>query len=185
MLEGEIFINKLNQQDVDAFHSLYTKYYKVLVLYGIRYLESADIAEDVVQDVFSSIWAKKIQFQSIHSLQNYLYTSVRNTSLDYLKHKQVENKYVDCFLNSTEVEAGEVDSDDEFCEEEIYRRLFDMIDKLPPRCKEVFLLYMKGKKNEEIASALAISFETVKTQKKRAMKMLRKMSVFLLNIILP
>ena len=58
--------------------------------------------------------------------------------------------------------------------EEIFRQLFMTIDSLPERCKQVFLLHMEGKKNEEIAAALYVSLETVKTQKKRAMSLLRK-----------
>ena len=58
-------------------------------------------------------------------------------------------------------------------DEEIYRHLFKLIDELPPRCREIFLLYMEGKKNEEIAAMLQLSVETVKTQKKRAMAYIR------------
>ena len=59
-------------------------------------------------------------------------------------------------------------------EEEIYRLLFELIDKLPLRCREIFLLYMEGKRNEEIAGMLSLSVETVKTQKKRAMAFIRE-----------
>ena len=48
------------------------------------------------------------------------------------------------------------------------------IDKLPTRCREIFLLHMDGKKNEEIATALGISIETVKTQKKRAIQSIKE-----------
>ena len=59
-------------------------------------------------------------------------------------------------------------------EEEVYRLLFRAIDKLPTRCREIFLLHMDGKKNEEIATALGISIETVKTQKKRAIQSIKE-----------
>ena len=52
--------------------------------------------------------------------------------------------------------------------------LFELIDKLPLRCREIFLLYMEGKRNEEIAGMLSLSVETVKTQKKRAMAFIRE-----------
>ena len=66
------------------------------------------------------------------------------------------------------------EEEDDFFTEEIFRQLFMTIDSLPERCKQVFLLHMEGKKNEEIAAALYVSLETVKTQKKRAMSLLRK-----------
>jgi len=59
-------------------------------------------------------------------------------------------------------------------EQEIYRQVFAAIEELPPRCKKVFEMHLQGKKNSEIASLLNLSIETVKTQKKRAMRHLRK-----------
>lgn len=58
--------------------------------------------------------------------------------------------------------------------EEVYRQLFLMIDQMPPRQREVFLMVMEGKKNREIAQALDMASETVRTNKKRAMAFLKK-----------
>ena len=58
-------------------------------------------------------------------------------------------------------------------EEEIRRLLYREIDGLPEKMREIFLMYMDGRKNEEIASILQISVETVKTQKKRAVKQIK------------
>lgn len=179
MLQDKISIEQLNKKDIDAFHILYTKYYKALVLYSIQFLGSIDIAEDIVQDLFSSLWETNNEIQSIITLQNYLYTSVRNSSLDYLKHKHVQDKYIKYALSEMQEQSNNYEDEEDFHEEEVYRRIFDTINELPARCREVFLLYMKGKKNEEIATSLKISAETVKTQKKRAMKVLRKISFFL------
>ncbi|MEO4994211.1 RNA polymerase sigma factor, partial [Bacteroides xylanisolvens] len=55
----------------------------------------------------------------------------------------------------------------------VFRLLFKQIDKLPERCREIFLLHLEGNDNETIAKKLSLSIETVKTQKKRAMKTLR------------
>lgn len=57
--------------------------------------------------------------------------------------------------------------------EELYRQLFEAIDELPARCREVFLMHLEGKGNEDIARELALSVLTVKTQKRRAMAYLR------------
>jgi len=63
---------------------------------------------------------------------------------------------------------------DELFAEDVYKILFDVIDQLPERVHQVFLLYAKGKKNQEIAEALNISLETVKTYKKRGKQMIRE-----------
>ncbi len=100
-----------------------------------------------------------------------LYNSVRNKCLNHIKHLKVQEKHI----TSVKSEHSELDNTEyEIEEEEIYRRIFAAIDKLPPRCKEVFELHLKGKKNKEIAELLRISIDTVKVQKKRAMKYLRE-----------
>lgn len=98
----------------------------------------------------------------------------RNASIDYLKHKDVEFDYLQKIIESHQAYSIGDDEEDGFFTEEIFRQLFMTIDSLPERCRQVFLLYMEGKKNEEIAAVLCVSLETVKTQKKRAMSFLRK-----------
>ena len=167
MTNNEISIEQINKLDAAAFRLLYKNYYKALVCYAITIVGDSESAEDIVQELFSTIWEKKMFFRSLASFRVYLYNSVRNASLDYLKHKDVEG----------------------FFSEEVYRQLLQTIDALPDRCREVFLMYMEGKKNEEIATALHVSLETVKTQKKRAMSFLRKKlgsyHFLLLQMLLP
>ncbi len=70
-------------------------------------------------------------------------------------------------------EVYEEPDDFKMIEEEMYKILFEVIDSLPKRCKEIFELHLAGRKNEEIANLLNISILTVKTQKSRAMQILR------------
>ena len=85
-------------------------------------------------------------------------------------------KFVELTLNYSQQDINLKEEEDEYkvLEEELYERLFRIIDELPPRCREIFLLHLDGKKNEEIANQLNISLLTVKTQKKKAMSHLRK-----------
>lgn len=166
--EKSYFLEGINEQLPAAYRQLYDQYYKALVLYAINFLSSQQAAEDVVQELFATIWEKKTTFLSLTSFRTYLYNSVRNTSLNYLKRQNVELLYLDHLANTFQ-EVSEEDTN----EEEVYRLLFCTIEKLPKRCREVFLLHMDGKKNEEIATALNISIETVKTQKKRAIQFIK------------
>jgi len=167
--EKSSFIKGINEQHPAAYHQLYNEYYKALVLYAINFLSSQQAAEDIVQDLFATMWEKKMRFLSLPSFRTYLYNSIRNASLNYLKHQNVESLYLER-LASTYREITEEDTN----EEEVYRLLFRAIDKLPTRCREIFLLHMDGKKNEEIATVLGISIETVKTQKKRAIQSIKE-----------
>lgn len=164
------FIENLNKQQTSAYHQLYDEYYKVLVLYAINFLSSQQAAEDIVQELFATMWEKKMKFLSLPSFRTYLYNSVRNASLNYLKHQNVESLYLEHLANTYREILEEEDTN----EEEVYRLLFRAIDKLPTRCREVFLLHIDGKKNEEIATLLGISIETVKTQKKRAIQFIKE-----------
>lgn len=164
------FIENLNKQQTSAYHQLYDEYYKVLVLYAINFLSPQQAAEDIVQELFATMWEKKMKFLSLPSFRTYLYNSVRNASLNYLKHQNVESLYLEHLANT----YREIIEEEDTNEEEVYRLLFRAIDKLPTRCREVFLLHMDGKKNEEIATLLGISIETVKTQKKRAIQFIKE-----------
>ena len=159
--EKSSFIKGINEQHPTAYHQLYNEYYKALVLYAINFLSSQQAAEDIVQDLFATMWEKKMRFLSLPSFRTYLYNSIRNASLNYLKHQNVESLYLERLAST----YREITEEEDTNEEEIYRLLFR---------REIFLLHMDGKKNEEIATALGISIETVKTQKKRAIQSIKE-----------
>lgn len=166
----ELFIEGINQKQRGAFHQLFRDFYKSLVIYAMKYVEKQAEAEDIVQDLFVTIWEKQERFLSYGGFRVFLYNSVRNTCLNNLKHQKVEEKYVNYCLEHPE-ESDEYHF--EMMREEIFRRLFQTIDELPPRCREVFLLHLEGKKNEEIATELKISLLTVKTQNKKAVRYIK------------
>ena len=157
MVQDELLIEQLNQKQVGAFKILFDRFYRYLVLYAMKWVERQEIAEDVVQDLFVQVWERD--------------TIYKNASLDYLKHKEVEGKYVRYTLRTSE--AGEM-PELEVMKDEVYRRLYQVLDELPKRCQEVFKHYLEGKKNSEIAEILQISELTVKTQKRNAIVYLRK-----------
>ena len=156
----------------NSFSRLYSKHYRALALYALNFTTDVAEAEDIVQDVFSAVWESDLLFACDAAVKSFLYTSVRNKSLDRLKHRNVADSYVQR-MRELYPEPSFDDSADVLRRETIYEHLFHTIDTLPPRQREIFLLCMQGKKLREIADALQISAETVKTQKRRAMEQLR------------
>ena len=156
----------INRKDI--FERLFSDYYGILVCYAQKYTKREDIAEDIVQDVFASLWEENRIFPSQNDFRSFLYISIRNAAFDYLRHQNVESRYIEEALT-----ANRFLSDDSFQKEEVFRLLFKQIDLLPERCREIFLLHLEGYDNDAIAKKLSLSIETVKTQKKRAMKTLR------------
>ena len=152
MLPDE-FIDQINRKQMPAFRELFGTFYRYLVLYALRYVKQQEVAEDVVQEVFIAIWESDKKYNSYHGFRAFLYDSVKNRCLNYLKHQEVERRHAEILL-------WEQDEEDE--------------DELPERCRQVFKLHLQGEKNEEIAQILELSVETVKTQKKKAMYFLRE-----------
>ena len=151
------------------FRYIFHKYYITLCMFANQYVEDDALAADIVQECFVKLWQLRDDFMYVHQIKSFLYTSVRNKSLNELEHTKVMNEYAQKVM-----EMGK-DSffQDKVIAEESYRILVDAIDKLPPQMKNIMRLALEGKTNPEIAEALNISGETVHSQKKIAYRKLR------------
>lgn len=159
---------QLSTWDENVFHQLYNNYYKALVNYAMQMLGTQDSAEDVVQNAFMQLWQQGRLSRGDNHIRAFLYNITRNAAIDRLRH----DKIVQDYQESYEINAnGEEDS---IFTEEVFRQLFEEIDRLPSRQREIFLLLMKGQKNREIAENLNIAEETVKKLRFRGMKTLRQ-----------
>lgn len=182
------FLQSLNSKKDKAFQDLFRMFYRSLVRFSEHYLKIREDAEDVVQKVFIALWEEDVYFTTLNSLRNFLYNSVKNASLNHLKHKDVEERYLSSFVWEDMVES---DLDEKIMIEELYRLLFATIDKLPEKCREIFLLHLKGMSNQEIAEFLNLSVLTVKTQKNRAIHFLQErlgclfpfLNLFIINLL--
>lgn len=161
----------MNGTDNHNVKQLYDIYRDSLIAFAKRYVVRDDVAQDLVQEAFIRLWEKDPSFSSEAAFRSYLFTSVKNLSLDYLKHQDIENHYAENYLKEASISAR--NHAEEIFDKEVMELLFKLIDRLPLRCREIFLLSLDGQKASEIAFQLEISVETVRTQKKKAMKMLR------------
>lgn len=148
---------------------IFDEHYRSLVLFANRFL-SIDECEDLVQDIFVSIWEKENAFHDELQLKVFLYKAVRNKCYNVIKHNLVKNKYAKSAIVSLE-------DDDLFLkqilEEDIVNQLYNAIEILPDRKKEIIKLSLKGLKNTQIAEELGIQLQTVKTLKSQSYKILR------------
>ncbi len=156
------------------FKNQYNKYYRVLVIYALKMVADETVAEDIVQEVFINILKLKRSFNDEIQLRSYLYTGVRNRALDHQKHVSVRQNYISKAHEDPQEYHLNAFGEEEFFSEEIYRRLYELVDTLPERQREVFIKLMEGKKMSQIAEEMNISFETVRTQKHRGLNTLRK-----------
>lgn len=170
-MDHDQFLKDLSRKKNSAFKYLYSQYYSDMVMYGLKFVDFHNTAEDIVQEVFLTFIDRNYYFKTEVQLKTFLYRSVRNSCLNIEKHSQVKKKYENHLKHAT---AHQESDDHKIIEQEVYSLLFNAINKLPERCRQIFELHLKGKKNEEIAQLMNISVMTVKTQKKIGMKFLRK-----------
>lgn len=162
----------LTQGDEHAFTEIYNRFYGLLFIHASKRLNDDEEAKDVVQQLFESLWIKRSQVQPEGNLSAYLYTAIRNRILDVFSHQEVENKYVDSLQKF--IDQDHVLTDYRVRERQMKALIEKEINALPPKMREIFLLSRENhKSHKEIAKKLGISELTVKTQVKKALKILK------------
>src|SRR5690606_17901059 len=125
-----------------------------------QYVRSMAEAEDIVQDAFMGLWHRRASWDDSRSLKSYLYTAVRNRALNALEHANVV-RAAQVAMGPPDVELTETPHD-LLTERELMEVVDRIIDGLPQRRREVFLLHRRhGFTYEEIANMLGISERTV------------------------
>jgi RNA polymerase sigma-70 factor (ECF subfamily) len=172
-MKDSFLIEELRRRDKVAFDYIFNYYYSTLCAFSMQFVKDRDTVADLVQDLFVSLWmdAPKILIQN--SLKSYLFASVKNRCLDYRKHMKVTEKYSSFILFSSD---GTHESADHYlAESELRQTIQKSLEKLSPRCREIFELSRNnGLSNKDISEKLEISKRTVELQISNALKILRK-----------
>lgn len=157
-----------NQFDLEY---LYQQYYSRLCYYAYTIIGDQGASKDIVQDAFVKYWHSQKKFDSITAIRNFLYVSVRNACLNQLRHLEVTKKYAD----QQEAEPASTEFGlEQIIRAEVIGEIQKAIETLPDGCRSVLkLAFMEGLKNDDIAAELGISVNTVKSQKQRAVQLLR------------
>ncbi len=169
MTQDIFFIEKLKPKDKRTFKKIYQEYYTSLCSFAYKYIRDPQICEDIVQEIFIKLWNSSENIRA-NSFQNFLFTSVRNRCIDYLRKNKADSKLIE------EYDFSELESDVEHnrLREKVHVKLYQAISELPPRSREIMMLSVKGYTNKEIEEELNISVNTVKDTKKRAYKVIRE-----------
>jgi RNA polymerase sigma-70 factor (ECF subfamily) len=166
-------VRRIRAGDERALEQVFRSYYPGMCTFVRRFVHAPDISEELVQDVFFKLWSKRETLSEIDALRTYLFRAARNTALNHLRRKKLENAW-----EEREAAAGEpttmAATDDDASADEVTRAVNEAIGRLPMRCREVFLMSRQGGLTyAEIATRLGISIKTVETQMGRALKSLR------------
>lgn len=171
-LSDETLLELLKDQDETAFTELFDRYWERLFIYVLKATKSHDDAQDIVQELFLSIWRRQGKIELKSSLIAYLLKGARNLSLKFIEHNIRKIELSDAAL----YELGQADvASVSFLElQELEERVDSAIAKLPPKMQQVYLLSRhENLSYHEISMRLGIAETTVKKQVSNALKSIR------------
>ena len=164
----------------DIFSGIYVRYFPKLLRFSQFYVLSEEEAENIVQDIFADVWSRMEVLDGIYNMDAFLFTLVKNRCIDYLRNQLPVNdrkqKLQDVIGKELEFKLFSLQQIDEslLSVEEVEALLQSAIEKLPERCREIFMLSrIEGLKNREIAEQLHISLSTVENQMTIALRKLK------------
>ena len=173
MLNDLLAFKRIKDGDIKAFEHVFRQYYAPLRMYSYSITGQHEASEEIVQELFYVLWRDRQELQILRSIKNYLYSAIRNQSLQYIEHKDVQNRYKEKTLYQ-----HKTDHDETPHEQLEYRELETIINqtlkKLPERRLKIFRMHRNdGKKYKEIAEILSLSIKTVEAEMTKAYQALR------------
>lgn len=169
-------LEELKRGNEEALEFLFKAYYPRLQGYASRFITDKELVKDIIQECFIKLWEKHNSIQ-ILSVQSLLFAMVRNSCLNYLKHESIVNQYQIEYLANIQGQEKLYhadflcDADSPLLYEELRKEINYVIDQLPERQKEVFLMSrFEGLKNREIAEKLQISTTAVEKHISKALQ---------------
>jgi RNA polymerase sigma-70 factor (ECF subfamily) len=165
----DVLLNLLKEDNKEAFDVIYMRYWERLYFYLVKAIKNAEEAEDILQEVFVSLWKRRSNLDGIESLSAYLFSCVRYSGFRYIRNEIKKNDFRKSwrFLFHEEDNLSEM----QLAANELSGLLNKEIDKLPVKMREVFMLSRKEELSyKEIAHKLNISDKTVKKQISNALK---------------
>ena len=171
--EDNVLFLLIKKRDKDAFTVVYRKYHSYLYALAFKYLKSAEMAEDAVQQIFVKLWETSAKIEIEVNLKGYLYTMIKNHVLNQFRNNRESISL--SYVNIQNEAVKEEDFTEKLEERELHDFLYKGICNLPPQKREVCRLKLEEKlSNQEIADRMGISVHTVKSHYQESVKMLRE-----------
>jgi RNA polymerase sigma-70 factor (ECF subfamily) len=177
--DNKLLVSLLAKNDETAFTEIYNRFWQKLFAIAYNRLKEIQIAEDVVHDVFTSLWVNRNKSE-IESLENYLATSTKYMVLAKIKKKERERIY-----NNSSHHTPIIDFPVETSLH--YKRILEIVknevEKLPEKCRLIFKYSRDdGKPVKQIAKELGLSPKTVENQLNKALKQLKRTTRSFFNL---
>lgn len=170
MTEQEVrrYLRKMSEQDSQtAFRDFYDMTYDRLFRIAYYYTHHGEWSQEIVLDVFMKLWEHRKQLLEITNIEDYCFILVKNASLNYIEK---EERRPTLSTETLQEHSGQaVSPEDTLISEELFARYVKALDRLPERCREVFIRIREEKQTyAQVAEELGISTKTVDAQLQKA-----------------
>lgn len=180
-MEEHLLIAKIKRGEIHAFEYLFNQYYDWLCNYIFRLCGDRNLSKDIVQEVMVRLWERRNQISIKGSLKGYLFKSCHNQFLLHLRKQKKQPDLLDKVRWETIYESYFEKKEEDFYMKSARLKLEELIDKLPPKCKEIFIMNkLERRKYREIAQDMGISIKTVENQMSKALRIIRENASVLL-----
>ncbi len=164
-----ILLLELKEGNSKAFDIIFRRYYDNLCRFSYTFIHDADMAQNLVQNVFIRLWERRFVMGKIANLGGYLTVMTKNQISDYIS--DYKKHHLNAELN---INIADHSTENEIIGKDFEERLVVAMAKLPARCKEAFeLSRFENKSNKEIAEEMKISVKGVEALIGRSLKLLR------------
>jgi RNA polymerase sigma-70 factor, ECF subfamily len=166
-------VHEIREDNMFAFDALYERYSKRIYKFAYSILKSVEESENILQDVFLNLWENRRNVEKDSSVKYYIFTICYNSSISLIRKKARETQFIDYLKSLQDINQDPANLEAEYIELE--KRVNEIIEQLPQRQKEVYVLHrVEGLKYEEIAKRLYISVNTIETHMSRALKTIQE-----------
>ena len=170
MTEQEVrrYLRKMSEQDSQtAFRDFYDMTYDRLFRIAFYYTHDEEWSQEIVLDVFMKLWEHRKQLLEITNIEDYCFILVKNASLNYIEKEERRPTLSTETLHEHSDQA--VSPEDALISDELFSRYVKALDRLPERCREVFIRIREEKQTyAQVAEELGISTKTVDAQLQKA-----------------
>ncbi len=169
LYDNKVLLNLLSRGDELAFTEIYSRFWQKLFAVAYNRLKEIQAAEDIVHDVFTSLWANRKK-NEIESVENYLATATKYLVLAKIRKKERERIY----NTSHQTPVFELPVETSLHYKRVLEIVKNEVEKLPEKCRLIFKCSRdKGMPVRQIAKQLSISPKTVENQLNKALKQLK------------
>ena len=173
MQNGVDILSELKKGNTEALHAIHDLYYPGLRRFSNSLLGDVPAAEDIVTEVFITLWKKQRDFETMQNIKAFLYISTRNACINHIKRLQRDSAMKAGLSHFLAADSEEFVLN-EMIRAEVLQQIYEAIESLPLQCRRVFkLCYVEGMSNAEVADECKISINTVKNHKVKALGVLR------------